>query len=583
MSCTVNKNTPDKIKYIQRYINTQVDINKNIPFGFTSSVNRKGESKIYTYGKRNIEKNLPFESDSIYRMASQSKFMSVVGFSKLISKNLIGWDTLLKDYIPEYSSDNMSVMDPYIPGPFKLLLNPLVTVIGSNTIKIKHKNNFKEGNTVSIEWSGGSLGNGQIELPAINGIPGFEVYNVFEIYNVDRDGYDINVFTEAGKTGKCGNYIKIRKLEEGVHRSVCLRPDTYLINPTVTTYYYKKIPLKRELTVLDVITHGLGWSYYGSSLLYMSFGYASNVTKRNIQAGIWNELGLPVGFPRSCYKCDINAWVRLAANVPLLFQPGEDWSYGPQISVLGSLIEKIDGRPVEKYMKDELWEPLDMNDTGFFIHDSDPLYLDKVDRVCQLYINMPKLVIKFIGKEIPFPPIYEVQTCMYEGPRKLAFMDAGMYTTVDDYVKFMKMLLNKDQKIIDKNMIDIISKYRTCHDVSNLSTVSSYSAGLSVSLPSSDSEIKRKRLLTSMRWGLGVGTIQGCKNNSSGVSDMIGITWAGVLGTRFLIDFCSGVGFNVGTNVIGPPAGTFDADLIELNYKTLSSNDYKFIISKLLL
>ena len=56
-----------------------------------------------------------------------------------------------------------------------------------------------------------------------------------------------------------------------------------------------------------------------------------------------------------------------------------------------------------------------------------------------------------------------------------------------------------------------------------------------------------------------------------------------MLGTRFLIDFCSGVAYNAGTNVIGPPAGTLDADLIELNYKTITKEGYKRMIHEMLL
>ena len=137
-------------------------------------------------------------------------------------------------------------------------------------------------------------------------------------------------------------------------------------------------------------------------------------------------------------------------------------------------------------------------------------------------------------------------------------------------------------------MINTITTYNIKYDVRNLSTVSGYSSSLSIPLSGTESEIKRKRLLTSMRWGLGVGTIRGCKNNpykvdGSDPTEIRAITWAGVLGTRFLIDLCSGVAYNVGTNVIGPPAGTFDADLIELNYKSFDKEKYKRIVRDMLL
>ena len=304
-----------------------------------------------------------------------------------------------------------------------------------------------------------------------------------------------------------------------------------------------------------------------------------------------------------------------------------------EISLLGSLINIIDGREVEQYMRDEIWEPLGMKNTGFFIHDTDPNYQDKVSRVCKLYVNIPKIVLRFIGSEIPFPPIHQAASCIYEGPRSLPLIDSGMYTTVADYLKFMKMYLNDGKSengtlILSPTMIDTVSTYHIKYDVSNLSTVSGYSSGLSVPIIGAKSEIKRKRLLSSMRWGLGVGTIQGCKNNpyadkynhsnrnsptrniqavssieeeknsptgniqtissiegekNSPTRNIQAISWAGVLGTRFLIDFCSRVAYNAGTNVVGPPAGMFDSDLIELNYKELDKEGYKRIVKEMLL
>ena len=587
------KFNPDKSKYIQKYINTKVDIDQSIPFGFTSSVTRNGETNIYTYGKRDIEEDLPFEEDSIYRMASQSKFMGVVGFLKLVDKGAIKLDDLLKDYIPEYSKENMGVINPYKPNGYeKTLMNPIKTTKGSNHIHIQHNNHpFKVGDTISIEWANGSLGEAEFILPDANGIPGFEIFNVHVILGVDKNGYSITTSTLPTKTGMTGSFLKIRSVDPGTHRSIVLSPDTMMVNPKVKTHYYMLGALERDITILDVLTHGLGWAYYSPAMLYMSFGYSCDTIKRDIQAGIWNELGLPVGLPVSSYGCDIKNWARTAAKIPLLYQPAKDWSYGPQLSILGSLIEIIDGRKVENYMMEEIWDPLGMEDTGFYLHESDPNYKDKVDRMAKLYINMPKIVIKLMGSNIPFPPIYEAQNCLHEGPKNLCLVDSGMYTTPRDYLKFLKMFLNggrtdSGQVILSPEMINTIGTYHVDYDVNNLSSVSGYSSGLSVPISGSVSDIKRQRLLTSIKWGLGVGTIQGCNNMlnpNKNDKNIRAITWAGVLGTRFIIDFCSGVAYNGGTNVIGPPAGTFDSDLIELNYKEFDKEGYKRAVREMLL
>lgn len=606
------KSKLDKQNYIKKYINTEVDIKQTIPFGFNSTIDKAGITDIYTHGRRNIEENLPFKPDSIYRMASQSKFMGSVGFLKLVDQNKINLDDPLKNYLPEYSSENMGVIKPYTPSsPLKTLIDPIYTTENSNIITINHRDHkLRSGDHISIEWSNGSLTPGKVVLPSVNGIPGFEVFNVFSIRVINQHSYEIRVSSPANTTGNSGGLVKIRKVKAGVKRSINFSPDTYLIVPKIKTLYYILETLKRELTVLDVLNHGLGWSYYASSILYMSFGYACDSIRRDIQSGIWNELGLPVGIPLSCYGCEIRDWVRLASNIPLLYQPGEDWSYGPQLSILGALIDVVDGRCVEKYMREELWEPLGMKDTGFFIRNREGHdYEGKKDRLAKLYVNMPKLVLKFMGDDIldKFPTVYEAQTCIYEGTQTLCLIDCGMYTTVNDYLLFMKFLLNdgvhNNQTILSKNMIDKIATYRTGYDVTNLATVSSYSSGLGSGFGNQNSEIHRKELLSNMSWGLGVGTIRGCKNmdyvqsysdsenhgsethnsKTHGLeNNKLTITWAGVLGTRFLIDFCSGVAYNAGTNVIGPPAGTFDSDLIELNYKPMCEAEYNHILSHLL-
>ena len=570
-----------KNKYIEKYINTKVDIDQSIPFGFASSIDKDGKEYVYTYGKRDIELDLPFEKDSIYRMASQSKFMGTVGFLKLVDKGIINWDTPIKEYLPEYAKENMGVIKPIeTPRSIKTRMNPIVTTSGSNIIHIIHQNTFQNGQYISLEWSNGSLDIADSKLPDVGGINGFEVFNIHKILNVTSEGYDIILYSSSTRSEVTGGFVKIRPVDKDTHRSITFSPDKMLINPKLTTHYYKLEPLKREITILDILNHGLGWTYYAYSALYMSFGYASDTVKRDIQAGIWNESNLPVGVPLGYYTGDITDWAKSASRIPLLYQPGEDWSYGPQLSLLGTIIQIVDGRDVETYMRDEIWSPLGMNDTGFFIYDEDPLYQNKKHRVCQLYVNMPKIVMNFIGDDIPYPAIYEVPNCICEGMRKLTFMDSGMFTTVTDYLKFMKMFLDNNGSILSPTMINTISTYRTQYDVDNLSTVDGYSSSLSMG---SGISSNTKTFLESMKWGIGVGTMEGCKTFGGDKDKNLNtITWAGVLGTRFLIDFCAGVGFNVGTNVIGPPAGSFDSELINLIYKPMSCNNYKSLVGHII-
>jgi CubicO group peptidase (beta-lactamase class C family) len=606
--CGVNFN-PSKEKYIEKYINTKVDIEGSIPFGFSSSVNEKGEIKIYTHGKRNIEENLPFEADSIYRMASQSKFMSVVGFLNFLSKNKskIDLNSLLKTYIPEFDKDKMGVIDPYQPEDKSevVLVDKIYLSMDSKYIKIiiNHPgHNFQVGDSISIEWNNGSLERAELSLPDIKctyndtekNISAYDIYNIHEINKLTPNGYEIQINKDFDKDINIKDIlikgsVIVRKIEKNVYRSIVLQPDSTYMKPTIKTMYYKLLPLKRDLTILDVINHGLGWSYFTSSIMYMSFGYDEHTIKRDIQAGIWCEIKIPVGYPRNCYKKGIIEWSRSASKIPLLYQPGEDWSYGPQLSLLGSLIEIVDGRKAEIYMREEIWEPLGMIDTGFFLRSEDPKYSEKKERLCMLYANIPKIIWKFMGKKLEFPPIYEIHPCLYEGEQILTLMDSGMFTTVNDYLKFMKMLLNNGksengQVILDQEMLHKLKTYQVSHDLSNLVTIDRGSKYIPFA-PKYETNINRYRALSNMKWGMGVGTIPGCQYNNSNNKDgetNLAVSWAGVLGTRCLIDFCSGIAYNVGTNVVGPPAGVFDSDIIEIIYKEMTTEDCEQLVNHLL-
>ena len=59
--------------------------------------------------------------------------------------------------------------------------------------------------------------------------------------------------------------------------------------------------------------------------------------------------------------------IKRLASVPLAHEPGEGYTYGMNMDVLGRIIEVLDGRPFAKYMRDEIFTPLDMKDTGFSI------------------------------------------------------------------------------------------------------------------------------------------------------------------------------------------------------------------------
>jgi len=78
-------------------------------------------------------------------------------------------------------------------------------------------------------------------------------------------------------------------------------------------------------------------------------------------------------------RIDLAENIRRLAGVPLAHQPGDSYTYGMNMDVLGRVIEVIDGRPFARYMQEEIFQPLGMIDTGFSISE------DKQDRIVSVY------------------------------------------------------------------------------------------------------------------------------------------------------------------------------------------------------
>ena len=79
----------------------------------------------------------------------------------------------------------------------------------------------------------------------------------------------------------------------------------------------------------------------------------------------------------------LEEFVQKLSQVPLLYEPGSQWSYSLATDVCGHLIEVISGKPLEEFLRERLFEPLDMPDTGFSVPDH------KLDRFAACYERAP--------------------------------------------------------------------------------------------------------------------------------------------------------------------------------------------------
>jgi len=135
---------------------------------------------------------------------------------------------------------------------------------------------------------------------------------------------------------------------------------------------------------------------------------------------------LDEGPPNPDNKPAPDEWMRRLGTLPLVHQPGESWMYNTGSDVLGVLIARVAGQPLETFFRERLFEPLGMKDTGFSVPS------DKIDRLVTAYsIDSEKG-----GLQVNDPARGG------QWSRSPAFPSGGggLVSTIDDYFVFAEML-----------------------------------------------------------------------------------------------------------------------------------------------
>jgi CubicO group peptidase (beta-lactamase class C family) len=118
--------------------------------------------------------------------------------------------------------------------------------------------------------------------------------------------------------------------------------------------------------------------------------------------------------------------VRRLAGLPLAHQPGAGWTYGMSIDVLGRLVEGISGQPFDVFLKERIFDPLAMVDTGFYVPSA------QLGRLATLYT---------VGATGDLQPDSQMESA-YTAPSPLLSGGGGLFSTASDYARFCQMLLN---------------------------------------------------------------------------------------------------------------------------------------------
>jgi methyl acetate hydrolase len=116
--------------------------------------------------------------------------------------------------------------------------------------------------------------------------------------------------------------------------------------------------------------------------------------------------------------------LKKAMFYPMMTDPGTRWGYGPSIDWLGLMVEKIDGRRIDQFCREEIFKPLGMTDTAFEVSDAMAKRL---------------AAVKIRGEDGKFGP-FEIAP---PSKPEVYGMGHALYSTAPDYIKFLRMYLNR--------------------------------------------------------------------------------------------------------------------------------------------
>jgi CubicO group peptidase (beta-lactamase class C family) len=196
------------------------------------------------------------------------------------------------------------------------------------------------------------------------------------------------------------------------------------------------VPANRPITLRDLLTFRLGFG----SVMAAPGSYPIQKAIGELQIG-GDRLPQPAKTPGP------DEWMRRLGSLPLIHQPGERWMYNTGADILGVLIARAAGQPFEAFLRERIFEPLGMRDTGFSVPP------DQVERLATGYSANPisgalQLYDAAAGGQWSQPPAFESGA-------------GGLVSTAGDYLAFCQMMLNKgtygDERILSRPSVEVMT------------------------------------------------------------------------------------------------------------------------------
>ncbi len=273
--------------------------------------------------------------------------------------------------------------------------------------------------------------------------------SIFRIYSMSKPvtGVAIMQLIEQGKL----------RLADKVSLYIPGFKNTKVLNLEYQDYMVKP---KREVTIRDLLTHtsGLTYSWAGEGPVQQMY------RKYNIRPYFFGALDSEM----SKFPGDTCAFAATAASVPLLHNPGEKWSYGINMDILGCVVEVVSGLNFAQYLQENIFDPLKLNSMGFAVKPKDnnsftTLYTSGLfSRDGEIIgaggANPADLMFSKELRQIdPYlkSPYQSNTSKLYDG-------GSGLVSNIDDYAQFALMLMNKGElngvRILSESSVEMMSK-----------------------------------------------------------------------------------------------------------------------------
>jgi CubicO group peptidase (beta-lactamase class C family) len=240
-------------------------------------------------------------------------------------------------------------------------------------------------------------------------------------------------------------------------------------------------PAAQPITIQDLLRHTSGFTYgiFGESLVKAAYREAK------------------IGSMRSTN----DEFIRALATVPLAYQPGTVWEYSVSTDVLGVILERVHGKPLDEVLAEQIFNPLGMHETGFWVAP------ENHGRLAQAYATDPVMEIP-----VKLNPMLERPNFLSGG--------GGLASTMADYLRFASLLRNGGEL----DGVRLVSR-KTLSFMTN-----DHLAGLPAARTG-------QSYLPGAGYGFGLGfavrTDEGGPVMPGSVGDF---TWSGLAGTYFWID-----------------------------------------------